>query len=172
MKRSLLGFSLLLGVGCLGNGQPDLGLQGICNATELEGCVSFDETSAFGDLYGYCTDVATAADDPLCATPMQKLGVVADELGDVSVAGGACMEAVFEDADARTEAAMASLLASLRACLSQDTHEGDSFDDPPKPEVELILIDWTYLESDTADGDSTGGGRTAITSDSQSIGAR
>ncbi len=172
MKRSLLGFSLLLGVGCLGNGQPDLGLQGSCSPTELEGCVSFDETSAFGDLYGYCTDVATAADDPLCATPMQELGVVADELGDVSVAGGACMEAVFEDADARTEAAMASLLASLRACLSQDTHEGDSTFKHPKLDEDLDPTDPSPFDKGSGAADGTGGGSTAFASDSQSIGSR
>ncbi len=172
MRRRLLGFSLLMGVGCAGDGLPDLGLQGSCNPTELDGCVSFDDTSAFADLYGYCTDTATAADDLLCATPMQELGVFADEVGGFSGAGGACMEAVLEDADALDEAAMVSVLASLRACLSQDTHEGDSTFNPPKLDEDLDPTEPSPFDEGSGAADGTGGGSTAFASDSQSIGSR
>ena len=156
MKRSLLAFSMLLSVGCGGPGLPDVDLGGVCHPTELGGCVKFDGTSAFADLYGHCADPSTPDDDPLCEEPMQELGVTVEGVARMYNPDAPCVEQVLtEESEDVTERSMEQILASLRACLSQDTHEGDSTVALPTLDDELIR--------DVGEGDSTpdssGGGK-------------
>lgn len=152
MKQGLVGVWLLFGVGCVDGAGPVSGLGGSCNPTELGGCVKFDGTDAFADLYGYCADTSTAANDPLCEEPMHELGVTVDQVAELSWEEHPCVEQVFEDAEALSEQSMRRVMDSLRICLSQDSDESDSYERPPGfnetliPDIEMDESSWGDTE--------------------------
>ena len=108
-----------------------------CDPLNLEGCVKFGTEGAFSDIYAYCTDPGTPAEDPLCAEPVDALGVTAAELSTVVVVVPECRTLLAEQEDAATQRSMREMLVDLSNCLSQDTNEGDSHAGIPPRDLDL-----------------------------------